>query len=197
MFAVVYCALGVIAWRRPLLARMALRETVRRPWQSVLVVAGLTVGTSMILMSLVDTDSIATTLTRATYQSWGRVDLLVSANGAFFSPDVAKGLGESPNLKGKVRAVQAGVELVGTVADLNQWLNNPTVRLIGFDPAAQSSFGPYTLGDGNTTLGQDLGPGDVLLSQSLATSIQAQTGDVLQVASSGFVPVEGGRNRPR
>jgi putative ABC transport system permease protein len=189
-FAVVYCALGVIAWRRPLLARMAFREAVRRPWQSALVVAGLTVGTSMILMSLVNTDSIATTLTHATYQSWGRVDLLVSANGAFFSPDIARGLAESPSLQGRVRGVQAGVELVGTVADLDRRLDNPTVRLIGLDPAAQPSFGAYTLDDGSTTFGEGLGSGDVLLSQSLATSIQAQSGDTLQVASGGFAPVE-------
>src|SRR4029077_10839519 len=68
IFVLVYLSLGVIAWRRPLLARMAYREVVRRRWQSALVVAGLTVGTSMILMSLVNTASIGASLTRATYQ---------------------------------------------------------------------------------------------------------------------------------
>ncbi len=186
----VYLALGVIAWRRPLLARMAYREVVRRRWQSALVVAGLTVGTSMILMSLVNTASIGASLTRATYRSWDRVDLLVSANGSFFSPDLASGLAASPRLHGNVRGVQAGVELFGAVADLDRRLDNATVRLIGFDPATQPLFGVYTLTDGRTTSGSDLGPRGVLLSQSVAESIQAQPGDAVQVASTGYGPVE-------
>jgi putative ABC transport system permease protein len=190
LFVLTYGALAVIAFRRPFLARMAFREALRRRWQSALVVAGLTVGTSMILMSLVNTDSIATTLTRATYQSWGRVDLLVAGNGGFFSPDIAGALGGSPILRGKVRRVQAGVELFGAAADLDRKLDNPTVRLIAFDPATQPSFGFYTLRDGRTTSGQDLGAGDVLLSKSLADSIQARTGDTLQLAATGYAPVE-------
>jgi putative ABC transport system permease protein len=189
LFVLVYVALGVIAWRRPLLARMAYREVVRRRWQSALVVAGLTVGTSMILMSLVNTASIGASLTRATFQSWDRVDLLVSANGAFFSPDLASGLAVSPWLRGKVRGVQPGVELFGAVADLDRRLDNATVRLIGFDPATQPAFGLYALTDGRTTSGSDLGPRDVLLSKSLADSIQARPGDTVQVASTGYGPV--------
>jgi putative ABC transport system permease protein len=190
LFAIVYAALGVIAWRRPLLARIAFRESVRRPWQSALVVAGLTVGTSMILMSLVNSDSMTVSLTQATYESWGRVDLLVSANGTFFSRDVANGLAGSPRLQGKVRGVQAGVELIGAAADLNRRLDNPSVRLIGFDPATQAAFGSYELVDGSSTSGQNLGSGDVLISQSLADSMQAHAGDSIQVVSGGFAPVK-------
>jgi putative ABC transport system permease protein len=188
--ALVYCGLGVIAWRRPLLARMAFRESMRRPWQSALVVAGLTVGTSMILMSLIENDSVAASLTRATYQSWGRVDLLIAANGAFFRQDIAAGLAESPNLQAKVSGVQAGVELVGTAADLDRRLDNPMVRLIGFDPATQPAFGAYTLVGGRTTSGLDLGSGSVLLSKSLADSLQAQTGDTVQLAANGYAAAE-------
>jgi putative ABC transport system permease protein len=188
LFVLTYGGLALIASRRPLLARMAFREVERRPWQSALVVAGLTIGTSMILMSLVNTDSIATSLTQATYQSWGRVDLLVSANGAFFSPDVARGIAGSPHLKGKVRGVQAGVELFGGAADLDRRLDNPTVRLIGFDPSTQAAFGAYTLVDGRITSGQDLAADEVLLSRSLADSFQAQLGDRIQVAANEFTP---------
>lgn len=188
VFALVYIALGAIAWRRPLLARIAFREAVRRPWQSALVVAGLTVGTSMIAMSLVNSDSMTVSLTRATYQSWGRVDLLVSSNSGFFSADVAGRLAQSPSLQGKLRGVQGGVELVGAAADLDRRLDNPTVRLIGFDPSTQAAFGAYTLTDGRRTSGQDLQVGEVLISRSLADSLQAQAGDTIQVASGGFGP---------
>jgi putative ABC transport system permease protein len=190
LFVLVYVVLGVVAWRRPLLARLAVREAIRRPWQSVLVVAGLTVGTSMILMSSIMGDSTTATLTQATYQDWGRVDILVSANGQFFNPNIAAGLANSPRLHGKVRGVQAGVELVGVAADLQRRLDNPTVRLIGFDPTTQSAFGSFTLTDGRTTNGEDLAPNEVLVSKSLADSLQAKRGDTVRVATSGSAPVE-------
>lgn len=190
LFVLVYVLLGVVAWRRPLLARLAFREALRRPWQSGLVVAGLTVGTSMILMSSIMGDSTTATLTQATYQAWGRVDILVSANGQFFSPNVAVGLANSPRLRGNVQGVQAGVELVGVAADLQRRLDNPTVRLIGFDPATQRAFGSFALTDGRTTNGGDLSSNEVLVSKSLADSLQAQIGDTIRTGTSAFAPVE-------
>jgi putative ABC transport system permease protein len=181
LFALTYGALAVIASRRPLLARLAYREAVRRPWQTALVIAGLTVGTALILMAQINGDSMSNTLTAATYKSWGRVDLLVTANGDFFNSDVTAKLAADPRVRGSVRGIQSGVEVVGSVADLDQSLDKPTVRLIGFDPQAQAPFGSFTLDDGRTTAGGDLATSGVLLSQSLADSLQAKTGDRLKV----------------
>lgn len=188
LFVLVYLALGVVAWRRPLLARLAFRDALSRPWQSVLVVAGLTVGTSMILMSFIMSDSMTTSLSLATYQSWGRVDILVSANGRFFSPSIASELANSSPLHGKLRGVQAGVELFGVVADLDRRLDNPTVRLIAFDPVSQAPFGSFRLTDGRSTNGQDVPADAVLVSQSLADSLQAGKGDTIRIATNGFPP---------
>ena len=188
LFVGTYGALAVVALRRPLLARLAYREVARRPWQSMLVVAGLTVGTSMLLMSFINSDSMTVTLTQATYQSWGRVDVLVSRNGAFFDRGVATGLADSPRLHGQLRGVQAGVELVGTVADLDRRLDNPTVRLVGFDPSTQSAFEAFTLTGGGITTGQDLPTDQVLVSKSLADSVQARTGDTLLVKANDNPP---------
>ena len=60
IFVLVYAALIVIAMRRPLLARLALREAVRRPWQSAVVVLGLMVGTVSKLE--IDSASLAVTV---------------------------------------------------------------------------------------------------------------------------------------
>jgi len=181
LFVLTYGVLAVIASRRPLLARLAYREAVRRPWQTALVIAGLTVGTALILMAQINGDSMSDTLTAATYKSWGRVDLLVTANGDFFGSDVTARLAADQRVRGSVRGIQSGVEVVGTVADLDRSLDKSTVRLIGFDPQAQSAFGSFTLTDGQSTTGTNLGPGDVLLSHSLAGSLQARSGDTLHV----------------
>lgn len=190
IFVLLYGALVVVAWRRRLLARLAFREAFRRPRQSALVVAGLMVGTTMVLMSFINSDSMTVSLTQATFQSWGRVDLLVSASGQFFSPDVTTGIANDPRVKGKVRGVQSGVEVLGVVADLDRKLDNPAARLIGFDAATQSDFGSFALVGGRSTTGLDLSPHDVLLTRSLADSLRAQTGDRLQVGADGFGPVE-------
>ena len=189
-FVLVYAAIGAIAWRRPLLARLAVREAVRRPWQSVLVVAGLTIGTSMILMSSIMSDSVTTSLSLATYQSWGRVDILVSANGRFFSPSIASELANSSRLHNKLRGAQAGVELFGVAADLDRRLDNPSVRLIGFDAVSQAPFGAFTLADGRTTNGLDVPPDSVLISETLAESLQAKKGDAIRIAANGFAPAD-------
>jgi putative ABC transport system permease protein len=181
LFVLTYGALAVIASRRPLLARLAYREAAHRPWQTALVIAGLTVGTALILMAQINGDSMSDTLRAATYKSWGRVDLLVTANGDFFSSDVTAQLAADPRVNGSVRAIQSGVEVVGSVADLDQRLDKATVRLIAFDPKTQAPFGSFSLTDGRTTTGSDLGATGVLLSQSLADSLQSKSGDRLEV----------------
>lgn len=181
VFVLTYGMLAVIALRRPLLARLAYREAVRRPWQTALVIAGLTVGTALILMAQINGDSMSDTLTAATYKSWGRVDLLVTANGDFFNSDVTARLAADQRLSGSVTGMQSGVEVVGSIADLDRSLDQPLVRLIGFDPQTQAAFGSYTLTDGRASTGGDLGSSGVLLSKSLADSLQAKTGDRLKV----------------
>jgi len=187
LFLLTYGGLAVIAFRRPLLARLAYREAIHRRWQTALVVAGLTVGTALILMAQINGDSMSNTLTAATYKSWGRVDLLVSANGDFFSSDVTAQLAADPKVRGTLRGVQSGVEVVGSVADLDQGLDKATVRLIAFDPQAQAPFGSFTVAGGRTTTGGDLGATGVLLSQSLADSLQSKSGDRLKVTFGQLV----------
>ncbi|HEY8951357.1 MAG TPA: FtsX-like permease family protein, partial [Candidatus Dormibacteraeota bacterium] len=177
-----YGALAVIAFRRPLLARLAYREAVRRPLQSVLVVLGLMIGSVSIVGLQVSTDSQIATGVETAYVAWGKVDVTVDSNGSFFSPDIAPRLATDSQLAGSLAAAQNGLELVASVGDLDQRLGKPAVRVIGFDPATQHAFGAYTLEDGTQTYGQDLAPGSVLLSRRLADALAAQKGDRLQVS---------------
>jgi hypothetical protein len=58
VFALLYGGLAVAAFRRPLLGRVAWRQVMRRPGQTVLVVAGLMVGSVAITTALVAGDSV-------------------------------------------------------------------------------------------------------------------------------------------
>jgi len=185
LFFLVYGPLALLAWRRPLLARLALRESVRRRGQLALLVGGLMIGTASITASLVGADSAHDSRLVAAYRTWGAVDLTVSANGRLFSADVADRLGADPQLAPYVDGVQAGVELVGSVADVDREKAEDNVSLVGFDPRTQRPFGAFGLLGGHATYGEDMQPGDVLLSEALARALGARIGDRLR-ATAGW-----------
>jgi len=190
LFLLIYIALLVLALRRPLLARLALREAVRRPGQSAVVVFGLMIGTTAIFATQVLSDSFLESSTRSAYLAWGNVDLLAADGGRFFDPALASGLAADPGLRSSLHGVQAGVELPSSVVDLDRANAKGLVMLVGFDPATQGPFGAYRLVDGKTTLGQDLAPDHVLISASLAAALDARIGDRLRVSVGPLQAVE-------
>src|SRR2546423_10606728 len=84
-----YLFLTVIAIRRPVLARVAYRQVVRRPWQTALMVAGMMFGSAAILAMATLADSIDGMLRQTMLDSWGNVDLTVTDAGRPFNADVA------------------------------------------------------------------------------------------------------------
>src|ERR1700686_1141080 len=100
LFVVAYVPLLIIEIRRPLFARIAIREATRRPWQSALVVAGLMIGSGALLVSHVIQNSTDDSLTAGMFQAWGRVDLTVSApDNGYFDPAVAQALANDPQVR--------------------------------------------------------------------------------------------------
>jgi putative ABC transport system permease protein len=183
LFIIAYGGLGILTLRRPLFARIAVREATRRPWQSALVVAGLMIGSGAILLSQVYQNSQDDSLTAGAFQAWGRVDLVVAAaDNSSFDPTIAQALANDTQIRHSAAGVQAGVELVGSVADLDRGLSSAFVRLIGFDPANQAPFGRFRLVDGSQTSGESLQAGQVLIGQSLALAMGAKVGDNLRVS---------------
>ena len=184
LFLLVYVPLAVLAWRRPLLARFAWREGTRRRGQLALLVVGLMVGSASITASLVAGDSATQSVGYALNQRLGAVDLTVTApDGRSFPSDVATQLASDRQLTPYVDGVQGGVEVPVSVADLDQSLGKPNVLLVGFDPGSQRRFGAYVLADGRRIYGSELATGDVLLSRSLATDLDARVGDRLRIST--------------
>ena len=185
--AAAYVTLIAIVIRRPLYGRIALREAVRRPWQSALIVAGLMMASGAVLAANVFEDSQNDSVLQGAYQAWGRVDVLVAKqDGSYFSPAIAQALAGNADVRRSTAGVQAGVELISSVVDLVNRQSSPLTRFIGFDPAAQSSFGSFRLNNGSQTTGNNLQPGEVVISASLRIALGARVGDHLQlsVASS-------------
>lgn len=183
LFVLVYGPLAFLAWRNPLLARLAFRESTRRRGQFVLLVLGLMVGTASITASLIGSDAATHAEAAIYYARLGGEDLTVTPrDGQLFPRDVAQGLANDSALRRYVAGVQAGVELPASVADLDQRLGKADVLLVGSDPSAQHTFGAYTLTDGRRVFGTELAVGDVVLSRDLATSLDARAGDHLRIS---------------
>ena len=188
LFLLVFVPLGVLAWRRSLLARFALRESTRRRGQLALLVVGLMAGSASVTAALVASDTQVHMLTSVWTQQLGAVDLTVTGTGGRpFSTDVAQRLAADPAVTPYVDGVQAGLEIHASIADLDQTLGKPDVLLVGFDPASQTRFGAFDLGGGHYIYGSELAQGDMLLSTDLASALGARVGDRLRVcAGSGL-----------
>jgi putative ABC transport system permease protein len=193
LFFLAYGAVVVFALRHELLGRLAFREAIRRVGQSLLVVAGLMVGTATITAALVAADSVGDSAVDAfAYRNWGYVDLTVSATTRFFPREVADRLASSPEVRRVTDGVAGGIEVFGSAADLSTRQGSSGVALVGFDPAVQPPFGAYSLLSGGQTFGDDLAPGEVLVSRVLADKLDARPGDrltfSLETRAGGFTP---------
>ncbi len=190
LFVFAYAAVAIFAVRHRHLGRLAVREAVRRKSQTLLVIAGLTVGTAAITAALVAADSVDDTSLGLTARTWGSVDLTVTAGGGFFPAEVAGRLAAAPAVARATDGVSAGIDLAGSVSDLDTRQGAP-ITVVGFDPRSQAPFGAYVLTTGRRTTGPGLAPGGVLLSQVLADKLGARPGDRLRVTAGAGVPAAG------
>ncbi len=173
--------IGVSALRNRILGVMAVRNALRRRRQSVMVVAGLMVGTAIVSGALVASDSLDQSVRQATYESFGEIDETVVLEGYNFFPEyVADELASEPGLSAVAEGVAPQAIWDGAVTNPRTDLYEPGVRLIGFDPERDRPFGPFE-GPGGSFWGDELGARDVILTQALADRLDARAGDTVQV----------------
>ena len=70
--------IGLIALRKPIIAKLGLRNIPRRPAQSVLIVVGLTLSTLIIVSALSLGDTLNTSVQRHAVNAYGMIDQVVS-----------------------------------------------------------------------------------------------------------------------
>src|SRR5207344_3206542 len=72
--------------RKPILRRLALRNAVRRPRETLLVILGSLLGTAIMTGSFVVGDTFNSSIRRMAYEQLGPIDEIVSANGLTAAP---------------------------------------------------------------------------------------------------------------
>jgi putative ABC transport system permease protein len=180
LFVLAYIAIGAVVLRRPLIGRIAFREALRRPGQTVVLILGLMIAGAAIFSIQVIEDTMYETFRAHALQSWGRDDIEISAGGGYFDAGVAQHATCSC-----VAAVQNAVITAGSVVNLDREVGKANVQITGLDLSAEQRFGPFVLAGGRSTLGDELTAGGVFLTQPLADALQAQTGDHLRVIAGG------------
>jgi len=175
-------AVGVEMLRRPILARMAVRNAARRPRQTSTVVAGLMVGTAIVSAALVAGGSAAYAIRGYVYQSLGGIDESVSIQGyPYFAQSVYDQF-QQPDVAGHFDAVAANAIWEAAVSDPRTELAQPSVALVGFEPDRDAGFGDFHLAGGGHTDARGLQRGQAILTAHVAGELDAQVGDRVQLS---------------
>src|SRR5260221_6503858 len=134
LFVLAYGAVAIFVLRHRALGRLALREAVRRKGQSLLVVAGLMVGTATITAALVAADSAGDSSLDIAFRNWGYVDLTVTGGDRFFPKTVSDRLAASPALARVTDRVSPRIDPARPVADLATRHGGSGITPLGLAP---------------------------------------------------------------
>ncbi len=193
MVLIVLGAMAILAVRRPVFAKMSLRNIVRRKRYSAIVVAGLMIATSMISGSLVVGDTLDHLIKQAVYEADGEVDIVISVEDAmgdtvFFNQDRRRrarhGLeaGDMPDVDDVGPAIRERVSAV------NPRLNSssPTASLFAYDPA--ESVNDLLYESGQAVADMTSPAARAVINQMLADELDAVAGDTLVVITRPGFP---------
>ena len=171
---VVGVALALVLWqaaRKPVLRRLAGRDAVRRPTETLLVVAGSLLGTALITGSFIVGDTLDSSIKATAFTQLGPVDEVVSVPDEETAAQLRSRLQalNDDRIDGvmSLTAVQASV----AADDLAE----PGAALIEMDFAEARSFGNDPAATGIT--GETPSPGTVAVTEDLATQLEVQAGD--------------------
>ncbi|MGO9875265.1 MAG: ABC transporter permease [Acidimicrobiia bacterium] len=175
MLLVALCSLPFVyvLIRRPVLRRLALRNVVRRPRETVLVILGSLLGTAIMTGSFVVGDTFTSSIRRGAFEQLGPIDEVVSvagiADGAALRARLAAF--RNPDVNGVLPLTFASAS-IATVTTPRRAA--PTSQLLETDFAAARQFG----GDPNATgiSGPTPQPGQTAIGTDLAHALNVGVG---------------------
>ncbi|HYA11034.1 MAG TPA: FtsX-like permease family protein [Thermoplasmata archaeon] len=184
LLALVALVTVVLAFRHRLGFRIAVRNVRRGRTRTVLLVAGLLIGTTIVSGSLVVGDTVQQLVLHYTYLGAGYVDEEISgpsSSGAFvFYPygvysNISKAVSGSSSIAG------IAPEIVATASALDRRTGVPetNLNLIGVNGNQSGALGSFVSTSGASIAGP--AAGQVLIDQQTADALNATVGDTLAV----------------
>ena len=200
-------AIGIIAIRNRFLIKLSLRNIPRRRTQSVLIIVGLMLSSTIVAASLAIGDTITASIRNAVLDGIGDTDIRISKPvfGDLGDPtifpeeieEIAVNLYSDPRVDGimpinsevapvlnqRTRLTEARAEVRGF--DVDGAIGNFKPQAEG-GPSADSRLSPFLLTssvDGQEIDFASLADDEVLVNEPLAKQLDAQAGDTLTVVS--------------
>ncbi len=168
--------------RKPVLRRLALRNAVRRPRETALVILGSLLGTAIMTGSFVVGDTFNASIRRTAYEQLGPVDEIVSANGigaAAMLDARLTGIHDA-NVDGTLTLTTTSASAASTIAPVRA---APKAQLLETDFAAARAFG----GDAHATgiSGPTPAPGEAVIGRDLARALKIGPGAAVDAFAYG------------
>lgn len=168
----------VVLARKPVIRRLALRNAVRRPRETMLVLLGSMLGTAIITGSFVVGDTLHSSLRRTAYTQLGPIDEIVPVSGADNGARVEAALRDLPSEL--VDGLVTVVTIDAAVASAGQATRaEPSTAVLEVDFAAARAFGGDAAAtgiDGPTPTGDE-----AVIGRDLARTLGVGEGDAVDV----------------
>jgi putative ABC transport system permease protein len=187
------CLLSVawVAWRRPVIFKLGVRNIPRRRAQTILIVVGLMLSTLLIAAALGTGDTMDHSSTVEVYDNLGRIDELVIYSTDVDDPNsgtsatipvsalslVEQTLTGDPNVDGVMPLLEEHLPAINPAANLAE----PDVVVTGLDPTRLDVFGGLKATNGDKIDLAAIGDDAVVLSERAADALEAKSGDSIEV----------------
>jgi putative ABC transport system permease protein len=187
------CLLSVawVAWRRPVIFKLGVRNIPRRRAQTTLIVAGLMLSTLIIAAALGTGDTVNHSVTGDVYTNLGPVDeLIVASHDGEARTDLIAGQALDSDALTLVERASEGTGIDGLLPMLDtrvpvqheaKQLAEPAAVLTGLDPARLAQFGGLKDTAGKAIDLAALPTDAVVIGEKLAGEIEAKAGDRVTV----------------
>ncbi|MEA2515917.1 MAG: putative transport system permease protein, partial [Thermomicrobiales bacterium] len=189
-----FCLLTVawVAWRRPVIFKLGVRNIPRRKAQTVLIVVGLMLSTMIISAALGVGDTVDYSITDEVYQGLGHVDEQVVASrdveaqggalGNVTMDEAALGtveqaLADDKNVDGIMPVLRVEAPVVVEAKGQSE----PGIMLVGLDPSRVEQFGGLKDTAGKTIDLAAIPAEGVVLSAKAAEDLNAAVGDTVTI----------------
>jgi len=184
--------IGFQGYRMKILFKMGLRNAARRKVNTLIVVLGLMIGTTIISGSLVVGDTLDNMFTKDIYDSYDETDEIVftfdeTGGFAFFNYseyenledhiESGKSAGDPESAKfRKIEGMSPEINFRVSAFDMDSRLSEPSVTMIGFDYSESEEFGKLYPLHGSPVTGNELGPNEVYVNEQMADEMDIEDG---------------------
>lgn len=181
----------VLGLRNRILVKLALRNIPRRPAQTVLIVVGLMLSTTIIAASLAIGDTVSGSIRGIVLDALGNTDIRVRSAidpgsitaDEYLDREIQQAVSDATRADSRVDGVLALIEETLPVLNNRTQLTEARMNVTGLDPAGTGGFGNITATTGGVITVASLSSGEALINETAAEEIEAQAGDQLTLVT--------------